>query len=50
MLTGFLPLWCGIALKEHAEKLVSTKYLADDRLRHHAVRRSKTVSLRFDAP
>jgi hypothetical protein len=31
MFTGFLPLWCGIAPKESAEKLVSTNYLADDR-------------------
>ena len=33
MFTGFLPLWCGIAPKEHAQKLISTNYLADDRLR-----------------
>jgi putative isomerase len=32
MFTGFLPLWCGIAPAEHAQKLVSTNYLADDRL------------------
>ena len=32
MFTGFLPLWCGIASRENAEKLVSTNYLADDRL------------------
>jgi putative isomerase len=31
--TGFLPLWCGIAPQQNAEKLVSTNYLADDRLR-----------------
>lgn len=33
MFTGFLPLWCGIAPQQNAEKLVSTNYLADDRLR-----------------
>jgi putative isomerase len=32
MFTGFLPLWCGIAPQEDARKLVSTNYLADDRL------------------
>jgi putative isomerase len=32
MFTGFLPLWCGIATQENAHKLVSTNYLADDRL------------------
>ena len=32
MFTGFLPLWCGIAPRQHAEKLVNTNYLADDRL------------------
>src|SRR3984885_7382351 len=32
MFTGFLPLWCGIASQQHAQKLVSTNYLADDRL------------------
>jgi len=32
MFTGFLPLWCGIAPQQNAEKLVSTNYLADDRL------------------
>ena len=32
MFTGFLPLWCGIASQEIAHKLVSTNYLADDRL------------------
>jgi putative isomerase len=32
MFTGFLPLWCGIASQQHAKKLVSTNYLADDRL------------------
>jgi len=33
MFTGFLPLWCGIAPQQNAHKLVSTNYLADDRLR-----------------
>src|SRR6202453_5291567 len=33
MFTGFLPLWCGIAPQEIARKLISTNYLADDRLR-----------------
>jgi putative isomerase len=32
MFTGFLPLWCGIAPRQNAQKLVSTNYLADDRL------------------
>jgi putative isomerase len=32
MFTGFLPLWCGIAPEESAQKLVGTNYLADDRL------------------
>ena len=32
MFTGFLPLWCGIAPQQNAEKLVTTNYLADDRL------------------
>jgi putative isomerase len=32
MFTGFLPLWCGIAPQQSAQKLVSTNYLADDRL------------------
>ncbi len=32
MFTGFLPLWCGIAPQQNAQKLVSTNYLADDRL------------------
>jgi putative isomerase len=32
MFTGFLPLWCGIAPHQQAQKLVSTNYLADDRL------------------
>jgi putative isomerase len=32
MFTGFLPLWCGIASQQHAQKLVRTNYLADDRL------------------
>jgi hypothetical protein len=25
MFTGFLPLWCGIAQPQHAQKLVSTR-------------------------
>jgi putative isomerase len=33
MFTGFLPLWCGIAPHQKAQKLVSTNYLADERLR-----------------
>jgi mannosylglycerate hydrolase MGH1-like protein len=33
MFTGFLPLWCGIAPQENAQKLVNINYLADDRLR-----------------
>jgi putative isomerase len=32
MFTGFLPLWCGIAPQQSADKLISTNYLADDRL------------------
>ncbi len=32
MFTGFLPLWCGIAPQQNAQKLVSTNYLTDDRL------------------
>jgi putative isomerase len=32
MFTGFLPLWCGIAPQQNADKLISTNYLADDRL------------------
>ncbi len=32
MFTGFLPLWCGIAPQQNARKLISTNYLADDRL------------------
>jgi mannosylglycerate hydrolase MGH1-like protein len=32
MFTGFLPLWCGIAPQQDAQKLISTNYLADDRL------------------
>jgi glycogen debranching enzyme len=32
MFTGFLPLWCGIAPAAHAEELIRTNYLADDRL------------------
>jgi putative isomerase len=32
MFTGFLPLWCGIAPQQSAQKLVSRNYLADDRL------------------
>ena len=31
--TGFLPLWCGLATPEHAQALVQTNYLADDRFR-----------------
>jgi hypothetical protein len=33
MFTGFLPLWCGIAPQQHAEKLIRTNYLAGDLLR-----------------
>jgi putative isomerase len=33
MFTGFLPLWCGIAPPQNARQLVSTNYLADERLR-----------------
>ena len=32
MFTGFLPLWCGIASSQNAHKLISTNYLADNRL------------------
>ena len=32
MFTGFLPLWCGIAPQQNAEKLITTNYLADDRI------------------
>ena len=32
MFTGFLPLWCGVAPQQDAEKLISKNYLADDRL------------------
>ena len=32
MFTGFLPLWCGIAPQQNAEKLIRANYLADDRL------------------
>jgi putative isomerase len=32
MFTGFLPLWCGIAPQQNAQKLLNTNYLADDRL------------------
>ncbi len=32
MFTGFLPLWCGIAPQQNAQKLISRNYLADDRL------------------
>jgi putative isomerase len=35
MFTGFLPLWCGIASQQNAQKLVTTNYLADDRLCAH---------------
>jgi putative isomerase len=31
--TGFLPLWCGLAMPEQAKALVQTNYLADDRFR-----------------
>ena len=31
--TGFLPMWCGIATKEQATKIVETNYRADDRFR-----------------
>jgi putative isomerase len=31
--TGFLPLWCGLATREQASKLIGRNYLADDRLR-----------------
>jgi len=33
MFTGFLPLWCGIASPQNAQRLVSVNYNADDRLR-----------------
>jgi glycogen debranching enzyme len=33
MFTGFLPLWCGIASREHAEEMIRINYRADDRLR-----------------
>jgi putative isomerase len=32
MFTGFLPLWCGIAPQQNADKLIRANYLADDRL------------------
>ena len=32
MFTGFLPLWCGIASPQNAERLISANYHADDRL------------------
>ena len=32
MFTGFLPLWCGIAPQQNAQKLIRANYLADDRL------------------
>jgi len=32
MFTGFLPLWCGIAPQQNAQKLITTNYLADNRL------------------
>ncbi len=32
MFTGFLPLWCGVATQQNAQKLIRTNYLADDRL------------------
>lgn len=31
--TGFLPLWCGLASKEHADALLRRNWFADDRLR-----------------
>jgi len=31
--TGFLPLWCNVAPRDHATALVHTNYLADDRFR-----------------
>jgi putative isomerase len=31
--TGFLPLWCGLASREQADKLIKRNYLADDRFR-----------------
>ncbi len=30
--TGVLPLWCGIAPRENAQRMIGTNYLADDRL------------------
>ncbi len=32
MFTGFLPLWCGIATEQNAQKLIRANYHADDRL------------------
>ena len=32
MFTGFLPLWCGIATEQNAQKLIRANYQADDRL------------------
>jgi putative isomerase len=32
MFTGFLPLWCGIASRQNAQRLVNTNYFTDDRL------------------
>src|SRR6201993_767282 len=29
MFTGFLPLWCGIASREHAEEMIRINYRAD---------------------
>ena len=43
MFTGFLPLWCGIAPQQNAQKLVSTNYLSDDRLRARWGARSLSV-------
>ena len=43
MFTGFLPLWCGIAPQQSAQKLVSTNYLADDRFRARWGARSLSV-------
>jgi putative isomerase len=31
--TGFLPLWCGLAMPDQAKALVQTNYLADERFR-----------------
>jgi putative isomerase len=44
MFTGFLPLWCGIAPQQNAQELISTNYLADDRL--HAQWGARSLSSR----